>query len=136
MVDDFGVKYVGKQHAEHLINTIQEHYQVSTYWEVKLYCGINIKWNDKKQVVDLSMPGYIQVALNRFQQSPPTRKEHAPHSWEQRNERETQKLTKAEDTSKKTPQNVSLDYRKSQEHYYFMPKRLIRQYWSLWEQLQ
>ena len=30
VVDDFGVKYVGKQHAEHLVNTIQDNYQVST----------------------------------------------------------------------------------------------------------
>ena len=33
--DDLGVKYVGKQHAYHLINTIQDHYQVSTDWEGK-----------------------------------------------------------------------------------------------------
>ena len=32
LVGDFGVKYVGKQHAEHLMNTIQDYYQVSTEW--------------------------------------------------------------------------------------------------------
>ena len=35
VVDDLGVKYVGKQHADHLINTIHDHYQVSTDWEGK-----------------------------------------------------------------------------------------------------
>ena len=81
VVDDLGVKYVGKQHADHLINTIHDHYQVSTDWEGKRYCGISIKWNYQKQVVNLSMPGYIQAALHRFQHSPRTRKEHAPHIW-------------------------------------------------------
>ena len=42
--DDFGVKYVGKQHAYYLINNIQEHYQVSIDWEGKRYSGIIIKF--------------------------------------------------------------------------------------------
>ena len=43
VVDNFGVKYVGKKHAEHLINSIQEHYQVSIDCERQQYCGISIK---------------------------------------------------------------------------------------------
>ena len=49
------------------------------------------------------MPRYIQVALHRFQHSPPTRKEHASHFWEQPNYGATQKFTKAEGTSQKLP---------------------------------
>ena len=89
VVDEFGVKYVGKKHAEHLINAIQENYQVSTDWEGNRYYGISIKWNDQKQVVDLSMAGYIQAELNRLQNSSPSRKEHAPHIWERPNYRAT-----------------------------------------------
>ena len=29
-VDDFGVKYVGQEHAEHLIKTLQKHYEAVT----------------------------------------------------------------------------------------------------------
>ena len=32
-VDDFGVKYVGKEHAEHLLTTINNHYDTSHEWE-------------------------------------------------------------------------------------------------------
>ena len=32
MVNYFGVKYVGKQHVEHLIHTIKYHCQLSTDW--------------------------------------------------------------------------------------------------------
>jgi hypothetical protein len=45
VVDDFGVKYVGKQHADHLMNALQENYEVSEDWEGKLYCGITLNWD-------------------------------------------------------------------------------------------
>ena len=31
-VDDFGVKYVGKEHADHLMSVLQAHYVVSSDW--------------------------------------------------------------------------------------------------------
>ena len=45
VVDDFGIKYVGRQHIEHLLRAIKKHYKVSEDWEGKLYCGITLKWN-------------------------------------------------------------------------------------------
>jgi hypothetical protein len=32
VVDDFGVKYVGKEHAEHLLTTLEQHYKVTADW--------------------------------------------------------------------------------------------------------
>ena len=29
IVDDFGVKYVGKENTDHLINVLEEHYEVA-----------------------------------------------------------------------------------------------------------
>ena len=29
VLDDFGVKYVGKEHARHLISVLKEHYEIS-----------------------------------------------------------------------------------------------------------
>ena len=43
VVDDFGVKYVGRKHADHLIEALKENYKLSIDWEGKLYCGITIK---------------------------------------------------------------------------------------------
>ena len=45
VVDNFGVKYVGKQHVEHLIQIIKEHYQTPSEWEGQRLCGIRIKWS-------------------------------------------------------------------------------------------
>jgi hypothetical protein len=81
VVDDFGVKYVGKQHADHLLNAIRTKYQLTCDWTGSLYCGVTIKWDYDKGTVDLSMPGYITRALHKFQHPTPSRPEHAPHAW-------------------------------------------------------
>ena len=46
VVDDFGIKFVGKQHADHLLSALKIHYKdVSVNWDGDLYCGITLKWN-------------------------------------------------------------------------------------------
>jgi hypothetical protein len=37
VVDDFGVKYVGKEHAQHLKNALKEHYKLTCDWTGKQY---------------------------------------------------------------------------------------------------
>jgi hypothetical protein len=36
VVDDFGIKYVGKEHAQHLKNPLKEHYKLTCDWTGKL----------------------------------------------------------------------------------------------------
>ena len=43
VVDDLGVKYVGCEHADCLMNEIEENYTVTKDWADSLYCGINLK---------------------------------------------------------------------------------------------
>ncbi len=38
VVDDFGVKYVGKEHVDHLIKCIKEKYELNEDWSGDLYC--------------------------------------------------------------------------------------------------
>ena len=78
VVDDFGVKYVGKEHADHLVSALKEDYELETDWEGTKYCGITIDWDYKKREVHISMPGYVKKALKQFQHPPPTTKQHAP----------------------------------------------------------
>ena len=42
IVDDFGVKYIGKEHADHLIAVLKEFYVVTEDWDGEKYCGINM----------------------------------------------------------------------------------------------
>jgi hypothetical protein len=61
VVDDFGVKYVGKEHADHLISCLKtESYKLTEDWARDLYCGISLRWNYAKRWLDISMPGYIK----------------------------------------------------------------------------
>ena len=67
VVDDFGVKYVGKQHVLHLLNALKMFYEkISVDWTGKLFCGITLNWNYQQKYVDLSMPGYIKNVLHKY----------------------------------------------------------------------
>jgi hypothetical protein len=43
VVDDFAVKYVGKQHAEHLRNALLRTYELTTDWTAMVYYGMTLK---------------------------------------------------------------------------------------------
>ncbi len=67
VVDDFGIKYIGKEHAQHLKNALEEHYKLTCDRTGKWYIGITLDWDCNKHQVDLSMPNYMQKALKQFQ---------------------------------------------------------------------
>jgi hypothetical protein len=81
VVDDFGVKYVGCEHAEHLMEFIKKNYNISSDWNGSAYCSLTLDWDYKYGTVDLSIPGYIKAALHKYQHAAPARPEHAPHTW-------------------------------------------------------
>ncbi|KAL7475371.1 hypothetical protein ACHAW6_001288 [Cyclotella cf. meneghiniana] len=66
VVNDFGVKYVGKEHAEHLKRVLEAHYKVTADWAGKRYARIHLKWDYKKRQCHLYMPGYIKKTLIQF----------------------------------------------------------------------
>ena len=65
-VDDFGVKYVGKEHTDHLVKILEEFYVVEKDWEGKKYCRITLDFDYIRHQVHLSMPGYCNECLQRF----------------------------------------------------------------------
>jgi hypothetical protein len=80
-VDNFGVKYVGTQHANHLFNALEEHSKAATDWDSALYCGVKLDWDYEASTVNLSMPGYVKAALHKFQHPSPKQRCHAPSQW-------------------------------------------------------
>ena len=60
VIDNFGVKHVGKDTAEHLIQALKKLYTISIDWTGSLYCGLTINWDYDKRICDISMPTYIQ----------------------------------------------------------------------------
>ena len=66
VVADFGVKYVGQEHADHLIAALKDDYDIEIDTEGDRYVGISLDWDYAKGEVHSSMPGYVSEALSRF----------------------------------------------------------------------
>jgi hypothetical protein len=81
IVDDFAVKYVGKQHAAYLRDALLRSYELTTGWEGKVYSGMHLKWDYKNRTCDISMPGYVANVLSKFQHNNPTHPQHTPSRY-------------------------------------------------------
>jgi hypothetical protein len=66
VVDNFVVKYVGEEHARHLIELLQRKYTITIDWSGDLYVGLNLDWDYTNRTVEISMPNYVAKALLRF----------------------------------------------------------------------
>jgi hypothetical protein len=78
VVDDFGVKYIGQEHAHHLKNTLEEHYKLTCDWTETQYIRITLDWDYTKCQVHLSMPNYVKKALKQFHHMA-SKLQHAPY---------------------------------------------------------
>jgi hypothetical protein len=45
VVDDFAVKYLGKDNPHHLRNFLLRSYEITTDWGGTVYLGMALKWN-------------------------------------------------------------------------------------------
>ena len=71
VVDDFGVEYVGKQHADHLATILKKYHNIKEDQEGKKYAGIDLKWDYEKRTCRATMDGYILDLRNKFQYMQP-----------------------------------------------------------------
>jgi hypothetical protein len=78
-VDDFGIKYVGREHAKHLASILRKHYKCSHDWDSQWYLGMTINWDYTGRAVHTSMFDYVPEALTRFQHTPPRIPQHQPY---------------------------------------------------------
>jgi hypothetical protein len=79
IVDNFGVQYTGREHAEHLHATLQAHYDVTTDWEGVKFAGIDLQWDYTKRTCRATMDGYIKEVLLKFHHPRPKKPQHSPH---------------------------------------------------------
>jgi hypothetical protein len=83
VVDDFGIKYVGEKHVQHLITCLKSSkYKLTKDWSGSLYCGITLDWDYDARHVDISMPGYIKKKLQQYGHICPDRVQSCPYSPE------------------------------------------------------
>jgi hypothetical protein len=81
-VDDFGVKYVGKEHADHLVASLKTKYTLIEDWAGDLYCGIKLHWDYAARTLDISMPGYVRRQLLKYKHVTTSRPQHCPYAPE------------------------------------------------------
>lgn len=68
VLDDFGFQYTDKKDANYLIKALRNDYEdITVDWSGARFCGVNIDWNYQHKSVNISMPGYINKVLHRFQ---------------------------------------------------------------------
>ena len=79
VVDDFAVKYVNRDDANHLVDTIKKYYPITVDEDTTKYIGLTIQWDYIKRQAHIHMPGYIDRALVRFNHEKPTKVQNSPY---------------------------------------------------------
>ena len=103
LVEDFGIKYIGKEHALHLLNTLDMDYEITTDWEGTKFSGINLAWNYHAQHDDrtchISMKGYIDKVLLKYYHPFPKKPQLSLHKHRKISYGTKEQLVPEEDTS-------------------------------------
>ncbi len=82
--DDFGIKFVNKANADHLISSIKKTYTLMEDWMGNLYCGITLKSDYVGRTVNILMPGYIKMKLQEYKHIMPKKLQTSPYSPERK----------------------------------------------------
>ena len=78
IVDDFGIEYVGKRHADHLRDILLKHYEVTQDWSGSRFAGINLTWDYTNRTCRLSIKNCIKNLLLKWDHTIPSKPEHSP----------------------------------------------------------
>jgi hypothetical protein len=78
VVDDFGIKYKTSSDSQHLIDTLQKLYVITIDPKGSKYVGLTIDYDKAGRKLEISMPGYIDKAMKRFNIPIPTHKTDSP----------------------------------------------------------
>jgi hypothetical protein len=79
IVDDFGVKYVGIEHFNHLLDLLKKFHGVQFSMAGDKFAGINIQWNYAGQRCHISMEGYIETLRIKIKHPCPTKPRLSPY---------------------------------------------------------
>ena len=82
IVENFGVKYINKDDADHLKFSLASLYKITSGWSVELYLVLTLKLNYKYQTCDIFMPRYVTNVLNKLEHANSHRPHHSPYPWQ------------------------------------------------------
>jgi len=58
IVDNFGVKYVGRENAEHLMASLRKIYSITADWTGSKHIGLTLKWDYKARTCDKDIEAF------------------------------------------------------------------------------
>ena len=100
---NFGIEYVSKKHVQNLQKVIEYHYTLTMDWQGKKFSGIELNWNynstHTKRTYILSMDGYIDKLLIKYNHTIPTNTQLSPHHHREIVYGAKEQLTQEEDTT-------------------------------------
>ena len=74
---------MGKEHALHLLKTLEKNYDITTYWEGTNFAGIDLAWDyntrHANQTYRISMDRYIAKVLLKYGHPRPKKPQLSPH---------------------------------------------------------
>ena len=102
LLDYFGIDYVGKERALHLLKTLEQNYEITTNWE-RFFAGIDLAWyyNDRhaNRTFRISMDGYISRVLIKYGHPCPSKTQLSPRKHLEVIYGAKEKLSQEDDTS-------------------------------------
>ena len=78
VVDIFCIKYVNKDDAQHLIESIKAKDSAKADWARAKYIGIDLHWNYEKEEVELSMKVYVPKVFKELKHPLSTKPVNGP----------------------------------------------------------
>jgi hypothetical protein len=79
VVDNFAIKIMSEDNANHIINALKKHYTITVDREATKYIGLTIKWDYENSKVHIYMLGYLTKAMTCFKHEAPTKIQNSPH---------------------------------------------------------
>ena len=79
VVDDFGIKYLQEDDLNHLIQSLEKHYEIKVDKDGKEFVKIALDWDYKNRKVHLSMKPYLEKALCQFDNVAPSTRQDSPY---------------------------------------------------------
>ena len=127
VVDDFWIKYTSDDNLQYFLSALRTEYKILVGMEGALFCVITLQWDYVKQMVQLNMPGYVRLALERFQHRRPNSKIGAPHKWKDPTYGRKRQMADDPDNSPPLSPEKKQFSNKSLSSSYIIPEQLISQ---------
>ena len=82
-MENFGIEYVGKEHALHLLKTLEVDDEITKDWEDTKFAGIDLAWDyharHANRTCHISMKVYIAKVLLKYGNPIPKKPQLSPH---------------------------------------------------------